>query len=425
MVRKVGLWCALMGGVWMAGAAPALAADPAAVIETYADIAHAKYEDSLKTAEALQQAIDALIAQPTEENLKAARTAWIAARVPYQQTEGYRFGNPIVDDWEGKVNSWPLDEGLIDYVADTYGTESDENPLYAANVIANTSVSFGGETIDTSTITKELLADKLHEAADSEANVATGYHAIEFMLWGQDLNGTGPGAGNRPASDYDTANCTHGHCDRRAAYLKTAASLLVDDLKEMVANWTPDGAARKALRDAGGNAALGMMFSGLGSLSYGELAGERMKLGLLLHDPEEEQDCFSDNTHNSHYYDEAGMIAIYQGSYTRIDGSVVKGAGLSELVAATSPDADQAVTAAMADAEAKLRKIKETADSGTMAYDQMIGDGNAEGNKMVQDAIDALIAQTHAIEKAVDALKIGALAIEGSESLDNPSAVVQ
>jgi putative iron-regulated protein len=415
----------LMGGVWMAGAAPARAADTAAVIETYADIAHAKYEDSLKTAEALDQAIDALIAKPTEENLKTARTAWIAARVPYQQTEGYRFGNPIVDDWEGKVNSWPLDEGLIDYVADTYGTESDENPLYAANVIANTSISFGGETIDTSTITKELLADKLHEAADSEANVATGYHAIEFRLWGQDLNGTGPGAGNRPASDYDTANCTHGHCDRRAAYLKTAASLLVDDLKEMVANWTQDGAARKALRDAGGNAALGMMFSGLGSLSYGELAGERMKLGLLLHDPEEEQDCFSDNTHNSHYYDEAGMIAIYQGSYSRVDGSVVKGAGLSELVATTSPDADKAVKAAMADAEAKLRKIKETADSGTMAYDQMIGDGNEEGNKMVQDAIDALIAQTHAIEKAVDALKIGALAIEGSDSLDNPSAVVQ
>ena len=425
MVRRTSLWCALMGGVWMAGAAPALAADPAAVIETYADIAHAKYEDSLKTAEALDQAIDTLIAKPTEENLKVARTAWIAARVPYQQTEGYRFGNPIVDDWEGKVNSWPLDEGMIDYVADSYGTESDENPLYAANVIANTSISFGGEAIDTSTITEELLVDKLHEAADSEANVATGYHAIEFLLWGQDLNGTGPGAGNRPASDYDTANCTHGHCDRRAAYLKTAASLLVDDLKEMVANWTPDGAARKALRDAGGNAALGMMFSGLGSLSYGELAGERMKLGLLLHDPEEEQDCFSDNTHNSHYYDEAGMIAIYQGSYTRVDGSVVKGAGLSELVAATSPDADKTVKAAMADAEAKLRKIKETADSGKMAYDQMIGDGNEEGNKMVQEAIDALIAQTHAIEKAVDALKIGALAIEGSDSLDNPSAVVQ
>ncbi|WP_119300383.1 imelysin family protein [Dongia deserti] len=425
MVRKAGLWCALMCGVWMAGGASALAADTAAVIDTYADIAHAKYEDSLKTAEALEKAIDILIAKPTEENLKAARTAWLAARVPYQQTEGYRFGNPIVDDWEGKVNAWPLDEGLIDYVADTYGTESDANPLYTANVIANTSISFGGETVDTSKITKELLADKLHEAAESEANVATGYHAIEFLLWGQDLNGTGPGAGNRPASDYDTANCTHGNCDRRAAYLKTAASLLVDDLEEMVANWTADGAARKALRDAGGNGALGMMFAGLGSLSYGELAGERMKLGLLLHDPEEEHDCFSDNTHNSHYYDEVGMIAIYEGSYKRTDGSVVKGPSLSELVKAASPDADKAVRAAMADAEAKLRKVKETADSGKMAYDQMIGDGNADGNKMVQDAIDALIAQTRAIEKAVDALKIGAVAIEGSDSLDNPSAVLQ
>ena len=153
---------------------------------------------ALKTAEALEAAIDTLIAKPTEDNLKAARTAWLAARDPYQQTEGYRFGNPIVDDWEGKVNAWPLDEGLIDYVAEAYGTESDDNPLYTANVIANTSITFGGETIDASKITKELLADKLHESANSEANVATGYHAIEFLLWGQDLNGTGPGAGNRP-----------------------------------------------------------------------------------------------------------------------------------------------------------------------------------------------------------------------------------
>jgi len=425
MVRKAGLLCALVSGAWMAGGTPSFAADATSVIETYADIAHAKYEDALITAEALDKATDALIAKPTDANLIAAREAWLASRPPYQQTEGYRFGNPIVDDWEGKVNSWPLDEGLIDYVADTYGTQSDENPLYAANVIANKSISFGGQTIDTSTITKELLADKLHEAADSEANVATGYHAIEFLLWGQDLNGTGPGAGNRPASDFDQANCTHGNCDRRVAYLKAASSLLVDDLKEMVGNWTADGAARKALRDAGGTAALAMMFQGLGSLSYGELAGERMKLGLLLHDTEEEQDCFSDNTHNSHYYDEIGMIAIYEGSYQRIDGSVVKGDSPSDLVKAVSPDADKGVKVAMANAKAKLQVIKDTADSGKMKYDQMIADGNAEGNKMIQDGIDGLIAQTHAVEKVVDALKIGAVAIEGSDSLDNPAAVVQ
>ncbi|HEY3145238.1 MAG TPA: imelysin family protein [Dongiaceae bacterium] len=424
MVRKAGLCGVVLGGVWMACGSPALAADAASVIETYADIAHAKYEDALTTAQALETAIETLTARPTDANLKAARQTWLASRPPYQQTEGYRFGNKVVDDWEGRVNSWPLDEGMIDYVADSYGTQSDENPLYTANVIANTKISFGGQTIDAGKITKDLLR-QLHEAADSEANVATGYHAIEFLLWGQDLNGTGPGAGNRPASDYDQANCTHGNCDRRADYLKAAASLLVDDLEEMTGDWTKDGAARKALRDAGGNAALGMMFQGLGSLSYGELAGERMKLGLLLHDPEEEHDCFSDNTHDSHYYDEIGMISIYEGSYTRIDGRVVKGDSPSDLVKAASADADKGVKAAMANAKARLQKIKDTADSGRMAYDQMIADGNKEGNQMIQDGIDGLIAQTHAFEKAVDALKIGAVAIEGSDSLDNPSAVTQ
>ena len=420
----VGHLCATaLLGVVLAGASPARAAEVSKVIETYADIAHAKYEDALNGAVALEKAVDALIAAPTEDNLKAARAAWIASRPAYQETEGVRFGNPIVDDWEGRVNAWPLDEGMIDYVAPAYGTESDENPLYAANVIANPKLSVGGEEIDATNITKELLATKLHEAGESEANVATGYHAIEFLLWGQDLNGTGPGAGNRPASDYDTANCTHGNCDRRAAYLKTATALLVDDLTEMVGNWTADGAARKALRDAGDTKALVMMFAGLGSLSYGELGGERMKLGLILHDPEEEHDCFSDNTHNSHYYDQVGMMTIYQGRYQRADGSIVEGASLSDLVAAAAPEADAAVKAAMANTEAKLKLIKDTADSGKMAYDQMIGDGNPEGNKMVQDAIDGLVAQTHAIEKAIESLKIGAVAIEGSDSLDNPSAV--
>ncbi len=129
--------------------------------------------------------------------------------------------------------------------SDAYGNDSAENQLYAADVIANPQLTIGGKTIDASKITKELLADKLQEAGGVEANVATGYHAIEFLLWGQDLNGTGPGAGNRPASDYDLKNCTHGHCDRRAQYLSAATDLLVDDLAWMAAQWAPGGAARK------------------------------------------------------------------------------------------------------------------------------------------------------------------------------------
>src|SRR3546814_634362 len=181
-----------------------------AVLTTYADIAHAAYGDSLSTAETLLQAVDKLLADPGDETLAAARQAWVAARAPYQQTEAYRFGNAIVDDWEGKVNAWPLDEGLIDYVDQaSYGSDSDENPIYTANVVANEKLMVNGETVDASDITKELLADVLHEAEAVEANVATGYHAIEFLLWGQDLNGTGPGAGNRPASDFSTIGRAH------------------------------------------------------------------------------------------------------------------------------------------------------------------------------------------------------------------------
>ena len=143
-----------------------------------------------------------MIATPSEATLKAARDAWLVARNPYQETEVYRFGNPIVDEWEGKVNAWPLDEGLIDYVDPSYGTESDENALFTANVIANKTIKIDGKDVDATNITPEFLSGTLQEAGGIEANVATGYHAIEFLLWGQDLNGTGKGAGNRPYTDY-------------------------------------------------------------------------------------------------------------------------------------------------------------------------------------------------------------------------------
>jgi putative iron-regulated protein len=258
-----------------------------------------------------------LLAAPSAASQQAAKDAWKAARVPYQQTEAFRFGNPIVDDWEGRVNSWPLDEGLIDYVAPSYGTGSPENRYYVANVIANPKLTVGGKTLDASRIDAHLLRS-LQEIDDVEVNVATGYHAIEFLLWGQDLHGIGPGAGERPWTDYAQGDqCTHGHCDRRAAYLRAATDLLVSDLEGMVGNWTADGAARAAVMADAPKHGLTSIVLGLGSLSYGELAGERMKLGLMLHDPEEEHDCFSDNTHNSHFYDAKGIRNVYLGHYVR------------------------------------------------------------------------------------------------------------
>ncbi|WP_060609521.1 imelysin family protein [Aureimonas altamirensis] len=400
----------------------AAAPEPQAVVRHYADMALAKYEDSLATAKALDAAVDALIAKPSQETLDAARSAWKASRIPYQQSEVYRFGNPVVDAWEGRVNAWPLDEGLIDYVDPAYGTESDSNPYYVADVIANPSATINGETLDMSSLTPETISG-LQEAGEVEANVATGYHAIEFLLWGQDLNGTGPGAGNRPYTDYDTANCTHGNCDRRAAYLKAATELLVADLEEMVADWQPGGAAESVVV-ADPKVGLRAALTGMGSLSYGELAGERMKLGLILHDPEEEHDCFSDNTHASHLNDAIGIASAYTGRYTRVDGTEMTGPSISDLVAAKDPVLDTEMRGKLDVTLAAMNAMAARAEGGE-AYDQMIGEGNETGNAAVQAAIDGLIDQTRSIERVVAAVDLGQVEIEGSDSLDNPDAVFE
>ncbi|MFY2825141.1 imelysin family protein [Ruegeria sp. MALMAid1280] len=394
------------------------------VLTTYANIAEAKFDDSLIAAKALQQAVNALIAEPSDATLNAARAAWVAARVPYQQTEVYRFGNTIVDDWEGKVNAWPLDEGLIDYVDASYGGPTDENEFAALNVVANSSFELSGETIDASEITPELLAETLHEADGIEANVATGYHAIEFLLWGQDMNGHGAGAGNRSYTDYVQGDdCTGGNCDRRAQYLNAATELLVSDLEWMAAQWAEGGEARAAL-SADETAGVSAILTGMGSLSYGEQAGERMRLGLMLNDPEEEHDCFSDNTHNSHYYDGLGIQNVYLGSYTRIDGTPVSGASLSDLVIASDPSLDAEMKVKLANTMQALGRLKSTAEAG-FAYDQMLERGNEGGELLIMGGVDGLVDQTKTIERIVNALELDQIEIEGSDSLDNPNAVFQ
>ncbi|MEM7269467.1 MAG: imelysin family protein [Pseudomonadota bacterium] len=405
-------------------AAPAMAATKADVVKTYADIAEAGYSDSLATAKTLQAAVNALVSNPSAEALSAAKAAWLASRVPYQQTEVYRFGNAIVDDWEGKVNAWPLDEGLIDYVDASYGGPTDENELAALNVVANASLSIGGKTVDATNITPALLEGELHEADGVEANVATGYHAIEFLLWGQDLNGHGPGAGARSWTDYAKgADCTNGNCDRRGAYLQAATDLLVSDLEWITAQWAAGGDARAAVT-SDPNAGIVAMITGMGSLSYGEQAGERMRLGLMLNDPEEEHDCFSDNTHNSHFYDGLGVRNVYNGSYVRSDGSTVSGASLHDLVMAADAGLAAELAGKLDTSVIALGGIKTAAEAG-FAYDQMLEKGNADGEALVMGAINALIDQTRSIERVVAALGLEAIEFEGSDSLDNPSAVFE
>lgn len=380
------------------------------VVEQYANIGHAVYSDALTTARTLQQKIEMLIAQPSDATLQQARDAWKLARVPYQQSEVFRFGNPVVDEWEGQLNAWPLDEGLIDYVDARHYHHEMGNVGATANIIANTRIKVGAEIRDLSNLTPELLAD-LNELGGSEANVATGYHAIEFLLWGQDLNGTGPGAGNRPYTDYvQGKGCTGGNCDRRAAYLKAVTTLLVSDLAYMEQQWSAAGKDnyRAQLLQQKPIEALTKVLFGMGSLALGELAGERMKVALEANSPEDEHDCFSDNTHYSHFYDAKGIQNIYLGTYKRVDGTLLKGPALTDLVAAKSAQTDSAVKAHLAATLASLQKMVDAAETATpaMKFDQMIAENNTQGQAIIRDAIAQLVALTRQIEAAANVIGI-------------------
>lgn len=362
----------------------------AAIAKHYADLAHATYQDALTTAQALNDATDALISEPTAENLDAAKQAWLDARVAYQQSEVFRFGNAVVDDWEGQLNAWPLDEGMIDYVAaDDYQHEMG-NEGANVNIIANTSINIGGETLDVSDLTPELLAN-LNEAGGSEANVATGYHAIEFLLWGQDLNGYAAGSGERPATDFakdDT--CTNGNCERRAEYLDAATDLLVTDLEWMTEQWAEDKSDnyRAELLAMPSEEVMQKMLFGMGSLSLGELAGERMKVALEANSYEDEHDCFSDNTHNSHFYNAKGIQNVYLGEYQPAGGTAITGPSLSALVAQSNPELDQQLRAELESTMESVQAMKDAAEAedNPMAFDMMIAPDNQQGHDIINAA---------------------------------------
>ncbi|MCL9780237.1 peptidase [Vibrio sp. S4M6] len=377
------------------------------VVEHYADLAHAVYSDALITAKRLQGSIDTFLASPSKSGLEKVKNEWRASRVPYQQSEVFRFGNPVVDEWEGQLNAWPLDEGLIDYVSSDYQYELG-NEGATANIVANEKIKVGNNSIDASELNAELLV-KLNELGGSEANVASGYHAIEFLLWGQDLNGTQSGAGNRPYTDFIVGKgCTNGHCDRRSQYLKAAADLLVNDLTWMEGQWSANSKNnyRQTLLNESAEKGLRRILFGMGSLSLGELAGERMKVALEANSTEDEHDCFSDNTHYSHYYNEKGIYNVYTGTYLRVDGSTLRGASIASLVAQTNQQAERQIKTDFDNALSEVHKLVDSAEKDNQHFDQLIAANNKRGHKIVNGAIVALVNQTASIERAASIIGI-------------------
>lgn len=383
------------------------------VAEANAKLAFANYSAAVKGVQALQTAVDTLVKEPSEANLKAAKAAWLAARESYGQSEVFRFrGGPIDDDLstteaddgpEGQINAWPLAEGLIDYVAkEVDGTAAPENADstkgIAKNIIADSKFD----------ISKEKLAES-NELGGDEANVTTGYHAIEFLLWGQDLNKDGSGkgkrdasAGQRPHTDYvQGEGCTNGHCDRRAKYLQTVTALLKDDLAAVAAQWHPTGGAHyktfSALSDS--DAALKIM-EGMGRLSYGELAGERMNIALMTDSQEDEHSCFSDNTHRDIVLNAQGIQNVYLATY---EGKSHGKSVYEWLVENKHTELADDLKAKLSSTMEAVGKIDKAATSG-LPFDQQIQGTDAQ-KQVVTDGIIALRDQTKVMEKIMTAVK--------------------
>jgi putative iron-regulated protein len=358
----------------------------AKALETYADIVYNSYRDSRDEAVKLKTLIDVFVAVPSAVSHQAAKDQWKNARVPYGQTEVYRFYDGPIDNAtdgpEGFLNSWPLDEAHIDYVEGDSGAG-----------IINMPEDFPDISVD-------LLLDQ--NGNPGETDIASGYHAIEFLLWGQDLDDPdAKTAGKRPYTDYvDGANGTAANPDRRGSYLKAAAQLLVDNLEQMVEAWKPNAANyRKDFLAAKADSSLGKILIGMGSLSGAELSGERMTVAMSNGDQEDEHSCFSDNTHMDVILNAQGISNVFNGSYKKSDGAMVTGPSLYDVVKAADAAVADKLKGELADGLAKAKAIE-------APFDLAISLGNAEGRAKVQSAIDALKAQTLTIEAAAKALGI-------------------
>ena len=284
-----------------------------AVVGHYADGVHALYSKSLSSAMAMDTAIETFIADPTPATLEGAKRAWLIARDDYGPTEAFRFyGGPIDDEEngpEGLINAWPMDEAYVDYVEGDSGAGIINNPD------------------DFPQITADLIESLNEDGA--EENISTGWHAIEFLLWGQDMNDNGPGS--RPVEDY-TMN---DNADRRGVYLATTSDLLLTHLRGLVDAWAPgiSGNYRTEFLAMEVDGALNNIVTGIGELSRGELAGERMTVAYEERSQEDEHSCFSDNTVADIIGNARGIQMVYTGDY-----GLITGPGLMDLVAAVDED---------------------------------------------------------------------------------------
>jgi putative iron-regulated protein len=386
-ISALALAAVLALGAQSAPAAPQADRSVAPVLNHYAALVHANYEDTLQAAQAMKRAIDAFLAAPSEQTQQAARKAWRGAREFYGQTEAFRFyGGPIDDDAgpEGRLNAWPMDESYVDKVDGNDGAGLINDRDFA--------------------ITKQSISEQNERGG--EENIATGWHAIEFLLWGQDRSETGPG--DRSFTDFvdGQAGSTQNNADRRRQYLAVVTELLIDDLNTLVTAWRPGSKLNYRSRFVeGGQESLRMMFVAMGSLSRGELAGERLEVALNSQDQEDEHSCFSDNTHRDAVLNATGIENVWLGRYRRADGSLLQGPSPRDLVMAKDATLADRTSRRIAASVAAARAIQAPFDR------EIVGAKDAPGRQRIQATVNSLVQQSKDLVAAANAVGISKLTL--------------
>lgn len=321
------------------------------VIQGYGKIVFANYEDALLLALEMQKSIQKFLSDPNKENLEEAKKTWINARSAYSKTEVYRFYDGPIDNSEngveGLLNAWPLDEAYVDYV----------DGFPETGIINN--------TIGYPEITKDVLI-QLNENGGEE-NISIGFHAIEFLLWGQDLSPDGPG--NRAPEDYLPLS---PNSERRKLYLQICTEILIEHLTLVTHAWKPEvpDNYRSQFEKLPVDESLQKIITGMAVLSKIEMAGERMFTAYDNANQEDEQSCFSDNTKSDLIFNLGGIVQIFYGTYVRNDKSTIEVYGIGELVKKSHPSLYLETEQQIKDCMSNLHQMHQPFDQALILEDK-------------------------------------------------------
>ncbi len=379
------------------------------VLFTYRADAYAITTHAHEETTGLVSALATLVKNPSAASLDAARAHWRTAHRAYAQTEALRFGNLFMDSADDEINRWPIDEGFLDYVAEDYQAAATNGQARLNLIAAPNIVQIAGQSLRTAPIEPITLRDA-QVMGDHESNVAMGFHPIEFLLWGQDRSLDGPGT--RPWSDYalSASACTSGSghparlriCQRRGQVLTAAGALLERSLRIVKRQWTDSpGSFGDRLTRGDVDRGLRRMLFGLITLSAQELAGQRIQVALLSGDPEEEQDCFSDDTHASLYANAKGIARLYFGGDTAAPQS------LATLARTVDPELAVRIESAIARSLYSLSAVYDAGQQGE-TFDRLIQPGNAHRG-LLEDSVSALGRQAELFQRLSDRLGLGLL----------------